>query len=164
MRNVLFILTLINVFNVSEAEPFEGREGFHFGLGATVLGACEKEEWNGEEMQGEKNCYTVPMLNLGFGYNFKNQFEISLDTKTLIFASLVGIKAKYYMKDEKDTAFVSLTGGAFEFGNAHTGFIGSYNNIEFGYAYGKKEFSIGIGVPYGDTDVTLVHIGYSYLF
>jgi hypothetical protein len=58
---------------------------------------------------------------------------------------------------------VSITGGVLDIGNAHSGVIGSYNNIEWGYAWGHKEFSIGAGMPYGDSDI-LVHIGYKYIF
>ena len=167
MKNILGMLMLINLLHASEVEIFEGREGFKFGLGVVVVGSCWKEEeWDekGENIvDRERYCGALPLLDLELGYNISNKFGLSLDMKTLIIGSLVGIKAKYYMQDAKDTAYVALTGGALGSGNAHGGFVGSYNNIEYGYAYGKKEFSIGVGVPYGDRDV-LVHVGYKYIF
>jgi len=167
MNKIIYILILINTLNASETEYFEGRKGFHFGLGVEAIGGCPKGgEWNEEEnkiISTKRYCYGLPVLDLELGYNTSNQFEISLDVKTLLFVSLVDIKAKYYMQDAKDTAYVALSGGALRKGNVHSGLIGSYNNIEWGYAYGKKEFSIGLGVPYGDKDI-MAHVGYKYVF
>ena len=153
MKNILGMLMLINLLHASEVEIFEGREGFKFGLGVAALGGCKTK----------RSCGALPLLDLEIGYNLSNQFGLSLDVKTLLLASVMGIKAKYYMEDARDTAFVSITGGALNVGNVHSGFIGSYNNIEYGYAYGGNEFSIGVGVFHGESS-TLFHLGYKYIF
>ena len=165
MKKTLILFILLQYIHASEIEPFEGRQGFKFGLGVAALGGCEKEEiWDKENFVGTKrSCEALPLLDLEIGYNISNQFGLSLDVKTLLLLSAMGIKAKYYMEDARDTAFVSITGGALNVGNVHSGFIGSYNNIEYGYAYGGNEFSIGVGVLYGDKD-TLVHVSYKYIF
>ena len=166
MKNILGMLMLINLLHASEVEIFEGREGFKFGLGVVAIGGCEKEEiWDeaGNFVDTERFCGALPLLDLEIGYNISNQFGLSLDLKTLLLASVMGIKAKYYMEDARDTAFISLTGGALNEGGGHGPFVGSYNHIEYGYAYGGNEFSIGLGVPYGDKDI-LVHVSYKYIF
>ena len=166
MKKTLILFILLQYIHASEVEIFEGREGFKFGLGIAALGGCEKEEILDEEgnfVDTEKYCEALPWLDLEIGYNISNQFGVSLDVKTLLLVSTMGIKAKYYMKDARDTAFISLTGGVLNVGNGHSGFIGSYNHIEYGYAYGKNEFSIGVGAQYGHNSI-LAHIGYKYIF
>jgi len=167
MKKILILLALCQYIQATEIENFEGREGFKFGIGVVALGGCTQEETWDEEgknvIDTEKSCGAVPLLDMEIGYNTSNQFGVSLDVKTLILASLVGIKAKYYLHNQKDTAFISLTGGALDVGNVHSGFIGSYNNVEWGYAYGQNEFSLGVGIAYGDSDV-MVHLNYKYMF
>ena len=157
---------LINLLHASEVEIFEGREGFKFGLGVAALGGCEKEEiWDKENFVGTKrSCGAMPLLDLEIGYNISNQFGLSLDVKTLLLVSVMGIKAKYYMEDARDTAFVSLTGGALDVGGGHSGPGAiSYNHVSYGYAYGGNEFSIGVGALYGESSASF-HIGYKYIF
>ena len=158
---------LVNLLQASDVESFEGREGFNFGLGVVVVGGCEKKEiWDeeGNFVDTEKNCGALPLLDLEIGYNISNQFGVSLDMKTLLIGSLIGIKAKYYMQDERDTAFVSLTGGVLDVGGGHSGPGAiSYNHVSYGYAYGGNEFSIGVGALHGESSASF-HIGYKYIF
>jgi len=169
MKKIFIIVGLLGILHGSDVESFEGREGFMFGEGIVVLGGCEKVDiWDetGEKIIGsDRDCAAIPLLDLGVGYNFTNQFGLSLDIKTLIFGSFIGVKAKYYLKDERDTAFASITGGAFDIGGGHSPLgIGSYNNIELGYAYGHNEFSLGVGKIYHDSHTTILHLGYRYVF
>jgi len=168
MKKILIVLCLWQTLYATQEEDFEGREGFSFGLGSVILGGCEKEEiWDekGENIVGhERSCGAFPLLDMSIGYGFTKQFGLSLDIKTLGIASLMGIKAKYYMHDTRDTSFVSITGGALDVGNVHTlPVIGSYNHIVYGYAYGHHEFGLGAGVPYGDKSV-IFHLAYKYMF
>ena len=138
MKKILIIVCLWQTLYAAQEENleayFEGREGFRFGLGTVLLGGCEKEEiWDekGEHIVGhERSCGAFPILDMTIGYGFTNQFELSLDIKTLGIGSLMGIKAKYYMNETRDTSFVSITGGALRVGGVHSGFIGSYNHLE----------------------------------
>jgi len=144
------------------------REGFNFGIGVVAVGGCDKTEiWDaqGENIVGtQRDCGAFPLLDMTLGYGITPQFELSLDIKTLLLVSLVGIKTKYYMQDARDTSFVSLTGGVVEVGGGHSGGGAiSYNNIEYGYAYGKNELTIGVGALYKDSSV-LFHVGYKYMF
>ena len=148
MKILLIILISLQFLNAEEVEYFEGRKGFHAGTGIVLIGSKEG---------------AIPLLDLEIGYNPSKQVALSIDVKTLGIGSLMGIKAKYYLYDLQETSFVSLTGGALDVGGVHSGFIGSYNNIEWGYAFGRKEFSIGIGVPYKDREV-LAHLSYKYIF
>jgi len=144
------------------------REGFNFGIGVVGVGGCDKTEiWDekGENIvKTQRDCGAFPLLDMTLGYGVTPQFELSLDIKTLLLVSLVGIKTKYYMQDARDTSFVSLTGGVLNVGGGHSGGGAiSYNNIEYGYAYGKKEFTIGVGSLYGESNV-MFHVGYKYMF
>ena len=132
------------------------------------MGGCTKKEtWDdkGEHViDATKECGAFPFLDLSIGRNISNQLGISLDMKTLIIGSFVGIKTKYYMQDARDTAFVSFTGGAIDVEGGHSGgVVNSYNNVEWGYAYGKQEFSIGAGALFGESGM-VVHLGYKYVF
>ena len=143
------------------------REGFKFGIGVVAVGGCDKTEiWDekGENIVGtQRDCGALPLLDMTLGYGVTPQFELSLDIKTLLLGSLVGIKIKYYMQDARDTSFVSLTGGVVDVGGGHSPGVISYNNIEYGYAYGKNELTIGVGALYKDSSV-LFHVGYKYMF
>ncbi|RUM76859.1 MAG: hypothetical protein DSZ12_01155 [Sulfurovum sp.] len=166
-KQIWIALVLLQQLHASGTDTFEGRKGFLFGIGIVAIGGCGKDDiWDesGENIIGtDTSCGAIPLLDLGLGYHFSKQFALSLDIKTLGIATLMGIKAKYYLEDEKDTSFVSITGGALNVGGVHSGFIGSYNNIEWGYAYEHNEFSLGIGAPYGDSTI-LLHLGYKYVF
>jgi len=169
MKKICIIAGLWGILYGSDVDSYENRKGFMFGEGIVVMGGCYKEDiWDeiGERVIGSKrDCAAFPLLDLGVGYNFTNQFGLSLDIKTLILGSFIGVKAKYYLKDERNTTFVSVTGGALDVGGGHSGpGIGSYNNIEIGYAYGHNEFSIGVGKIYHDSDTTLMHLEYKYVF
>ena len=170
MKKYIFTSVLVVIVTSTQLFAHEeiDREGFNFGIGVVAIGGCEKiETWDekGENIvDRERYCGAIPLLDMTLGYGFTSQFELSLDMKTLIIGSLVGVKAKYYMQDARDTSFLSLTGGVLDVGGGHSGpGASSYNNIEWGYAYGKKEFSIGVGALYGDSNIVL-HLGYKYMF
>jgi len=167
MKKIFILLALYQSIQATEIETFKGREGFKFGLGVVVVGSCYEEEiWDekGENIiSTNKYCGALPILDMEIGYNISKQFGLSLDVKTLLLGSFVGMKAKYYMQNARDTAFISITGGTLNVGGGHSPGVSSYNNIEWGYAYGDNEFSVGAGVPYGDKDM-LVHVSYKYMF
>ena len=168
MKKILIILCLCQTLYATQDEDFEGREGFSFGLGTVILGGCEKEEiWDekGENIVGHKrSCGAFPFLDMSLGYGFTKQFDLSLDIKTLVLGSFIGLKAKYYMKNARDTSFLSLMGGGVNVSGGHSSpGVSSYNSIEWGYAYGHHEFGVGAGVPYGDKSV-MFHLSYKYMF
>jgi len=136
-------------------------------VGVVALGVCEKTEiWDekGENVIGtQRDCGVLPLVDVTLGYGLTPQFELSLDVKTLLFGTLIGIKTKYYMQDAKETSFFSLTGGAVKIGGGHGPIVTSYNNVEYGYAYGKNEFTVGAGAVYGESNI-LLHVGYKYMF
>jgi len=160
------ILMTLGITHLVAHEEID-REGFNFGIGVVAVGGCDKTEiWDvqGENIVGtQRDCGAFPLLDMTLGYGFTSQFELSFDIKTLLLGSLVGIKTKYYMQDTRDTSFLSLTGGVVKVGGGHSPGAISYNNIEYGYAYGKKEFTIGVGTLYKESNV-LFHVGYKYMF
>jgi len=160
------ILMTLGITHLVAHEEID-REGFKFGIGVVAVGGCDKTEiWDaqGENIVGtQKDCGALPLLDMTLGYGVTPQFELSFDIKTLLLGSLVGIKTKYYVQDAHDTSFVSLTGGVVKVGGGHSPGAISYNNIEYGYAYGKKEFTIGVGTLHKESNV-LFHVGYKYMF
>jgi len=143
------------------------REGFKFGIGVVGVGGCDTVDvWDEKEeniVGTKRDCGGLPLVDMTLGYGLTPQIELSLDVKTLLLISLVGIKTKYYMHDTRDTAFLSLTGGVVKVGGAHSPGVISYNHIEYGYAYGKNEVTIGVGTVYGENNVVF-HLGYKYMF
>ena len=163
---VVVVLIALGITHLIAGEKND-RKGVRFGVGVVALGVCEKTEiWDekGENVIGtQRDCGVLPLVDVTLGYGLTPQFELSLDVKTLLFGTLIGIKTKYYMQDAKETSFFSLTGGAVKIGGGHGPIVTSYNNVEYGYAYGKNEFTVGAGAVYGESNI-LLHVGYKYMF
>lgn len=94
MKKTLILLTLLQYIQASEIEVFEGRKGFHFGLGIT--GAVI-----------ETDPYVLPLLSLDLGYNPTETFALNITTKTILLVNFVGIEAKLYNNESSDTWFVT---------------------------------------------------------
>jgi hypothetical protein len=147
MKKILAMLILVPLLHASTVKPFESREGFHGGVGIIAL------------LDGT----VFPMLDLEIGYNLSNQFGISLDIKTLLIGSYIGVKAKYYFEDTKNSTFASLILCPCKLDGKDYDMATGYNGIELGYALGHNEFSVGVGVPTSNMG-TFFHLGYKYIF
>ena len=96
------LLLLLGIASTTQAEALDdtldfNRKGFHFGLGASVATT--------HMIESEKS--TIPLLDLDIGYNFSENFALSITTKNLFTIGYVGIEAKYYLYENTDTWFVT---------------------------------------------------------
>ena len=125
MKKILIALGLLQALHASEAEVFEGREGFHFAAGMTA-GVIEIHP------------YMVPLLSLDLGYNFTETFALNMTMKTILMVNFVGLEAKLYDKESSDTWFVTTA-----------------VNREYIIADGPIENMYGAGVGYAVKNVEL---------
>lgn len=146
------------------AEDRLDRQGWNFGLGASVLGGCYKDEIYDEESgdvigHEKAQCLGFPIPHLYVGYGFTPQFKIGLESKTFLLAGTIELKGQYYFTDTEDSAYLhaeSVSIYAIDWGFSETA-VG----LGVGYAQGHLEYELGIIHPSSEP---LFSLGVKYLF
>jgi len=166
MKNILyFALFLWSLVMVQlGAEDRFDRQGWNFGLGASVLGGCYKEDVF--DAQGNitdktnRQCMGLPIPNIYVGYGLTPQFKIGVESKTFLLLGTLELKGQYYFSDAEESIYLHaevISAYAVDWGIDKQPVAG----VGLGYTSGHMEYELGIIHPSSDS---LFFLGVKYLF
>lgn len=166
MKKILYLsLSLWSLMMVQlGAEDRFDRQGFNFGLGASILGGCYKEDVIDAQgnVSGKTNrkCMGLPVPHIYVGYGLTPQFKIGVESKTFLLLGTLELKGQYYFSEAEESLYLhaeAISAYAVDWG------IGKQPVAGFGLGYtsGHMEYELGIIHPSSDA---LFSIGLKYLF